>query len=227
MPFQSALSNDWHLTSVAGVSYLGVTTDRLQHVQFAERRRRARRQFFCHRIALSKALTNIFSDEPPSKGFVVCGTNRHRRHQWRPLTSNQGTQSLFPDTIKFQWNLDCIRCVRKPDQDTEGGQQTSWMLESAEVRLNGALHHLASRLLFFLGYTAARCRELPGPLVTAPTLKLKRPPPITCDDRHIALPGSVLCSECTVVAGGGAMLRSSNNLGPQNWRPYFSRADRL
>src|SRR5215468_7778863 len=106
MAFQSALSNDWHLTSIAGVSYLGVTTDHLQHVQFAERRGRARRQFFCHRIALSKALTNIFSDEPPSKGFVVCGTNRHRRHQWRPVTSNQGTQSLFPDTIRFQWNLD-------------------------------------------------------------------------------------------------------------------------
>src|SRR5262249_4539390 len=106
MAFQSALSNDWHLTSIAGVSYLGVTTDHLQHVQFAEGRGRARRQFFCHRIALSKALTNIFSDEPPSKGFVVCGTNRHRRHQWRPLTCNQGTQSLFPDTIWFQWNSD-------------------------------------------------------------------------------------------------------------------------
>src|SRR5215472_14887498 len=106
MAFQPALSNDWHLTSVAGVSYLGVTTDHLQHVQFAERRGRARRQFFCYRIALSKALTNIFSDEPPSKGFVVCGTNRHRRHQWRPLTCNQGTQSLFPDTIRFQWNSD-------------------------------------------------------------------------------------------------------------------------
>src|SRR5499433_3471192 len=71
------------LTSVAGVSHVGVTTDHLQHVQFAEKRGRARRQFFCHRIALSKALTNIFSGEPPSKGFVACRTNRHRRHQWR------------------------------------------------------------------------------------------------------------------------------------------------
>jgi hypothetical protein len=38
-----------------------------------------------------------------------------------PLTSNQGTQSLFPDTIKFQWNLEdlglLIRCARKADQE--------------------------------------------------------------------------------------------------------------
>src|SRR5215467_11638892 len=98
MAFQSALSNDWHLTSIAGVSYLGVTTDHLQHVQFAEGRGRARRQFFCHRIALSKALTNIFSDEPPSKGFVVCGTNRHRRHG-APLRAIRELKACSPTQL--------------------------------------------------------------------------------------------------------------------------------
>jgi hypothetical protein len=39
-----------------------------------------------------------------------------------------------------------------------------------------------------------------------------------CDGRHIALPGSVLCSHCTVVPGGAC---SFLNLGPLNGRPYF------
>src|SRR5215469_15705916 len=102
MAFQSALSNDWHLTSVAGVSYVGVTTDHLQHVHFAERRGRARRQFFWHRIALSKALTNIFSGEPPSKGFVACGTNRRRRHQWaRALQDGKAASHDQADGFAF------------------------------------------------------------------------------------------------------------------------------
>src|SRR5262249_42234281 len=118
--FQSALSNDWHLTSVAGVSYVGVTTDHLQHVQFAERRGRARRQFFCHRIALSKALTNIFFGEPPSKGFVACRTNRHRRHQWRaPYV--QSETSLLPT-----WSLSIMKGGKEELSSPSRGTAQQW-----------------------------------------------------------------------------------------------------
>src|SRR5262245_28139680 len=51
-----------------------------------------------------------------------------------PLTHypNQGTQSLFPNTIKFQWNLDCLFVGRENADQERRRPPVWWVIRTME-----------------------------------------------------------------------------------------------